>query len=205
MMIRAIQFTLASLAVLCVSITANAQSFVEIGDAGDTLGTTQSVGAGIDEITGSTNFVVSDFFDLFEATFDSAVTLSVSSNFDSELLILDPSGFGVASDDDSGAGLDALVNLSAGSYLIGLGTNATGYLDGTNELILFNDNSTNIGDVSKFGPLIGSSDLGFADESGSYTISFSSSTVPEPSLTFLGIGACVAFIGGARRRRAIAC
>jgi len=182
-----------SIAILLTSLTSttNANTFAEFGDAGDTLGTEQSVGAGIDEIVGMIDSPTADLFDLYQVSFDSGTTLEVASNFDSELLVLDLAGFGVASDDDSGSGLDALVNLPAGSYLIGLGTNSTGYLDGTNELVLFNNNSTSIGDVTNFGPLTGSSDLGFGAQSGSYTISFTSATtVPEPTslLIFAGIG-----------------
>ena len=189
-------FWAVSIAILLASLTsntnANTNTFAEFGDAGDTLGTEQSVGSGIDEITGMIDFPTADRLDLYQVSFDSGTTLQVASNFDSELLILDLAGFGVASDDASASGLDALVNLPAGSYLIGLGTNSTGYLDGTNELVLFNNNSTSIGDVTNFGPLTGSSDRGYGAQSGSYTISFTSATtaVPEPTslLIFAGIG-----------------
>ncbi|MEM8492485.1 MAG: PEP-CTERM sorting domain-containing protein [Pseudomonadota bacterium] len=190
------------LAIFGTSVT-HAALIVEVGDAGDTIGAAQSVGGGVDSISGALDFSAEDYLDLFAVSFSSSVTATVSSILDTEFLVTDTAGFVVASDDDSGGSSQPSVDLAAGSYLFGVGTDFTGYLLGGVELIAFNDNQgrdniTNLffSDTAGLGPLTGSSDLsfGFFDLSGTYTIQFSSPTspqitVPAPAtLGLIGVG-----------------
>ena len=196
---------LALLAVLLSPMAANA-GYIEVGDAGESLGTAQDVGGGTDLIDGSISQIGDvDMYRLVMgagAFFASTVGLS---NVDTQLYLFDSNGFGIVGNDDAaGGGLQSRIDavLNAGIYFLGISAfNYDPYSAGG---AIFPDSVT-FGSDPIWGPTgpggasplanwaasTGSNTTG----SGSYGISLSQTVaVPEPgtlallSLGLLGLG-----------------
>jgi hypothetical protein len=156
--------------------------YTETADAGQTLTTTKTVGAGTTSIVGSLG--TGDFADVYKFGWNGGTfQASTSSNFDPMLFVFNSTGTKLAMNDDwFGFQSFISINLAAGTYLLGINNccdNYNGNLDG-----------------------FGTSGNGY----GNYTISLSStaavSAVPEPSVVaLLGLG--LFGLGMSRRRKAV--
>jgi hypothetical protein len=125
--------------------TASAATIAESGDAGDSLGTAQSVPGGTTQITGALS--AGSDVDLYRFSWGGGVfsantyTNDDSTHPDPMLSLFDSSGHGIQMDDDSGFfadptfhGLPALLaptNLAAGTYYIALSSFANQAVDGS--------------------------------------------------------------------------
>ncbi|NES82734.1 MAG: hypothetical protein F6K10_15745, partial [Moorea sp. SIO2B7] len=111
---------------LGIAGTAQAATFNEVGDAGQTLGTAKSLGNGITQINGTRDGDDPDLYSFFwnGGTF-SADTLG-SSLFDTQLFLFDSDGLGVIANDDGGFPFPDVfrsgfsINLSQGLYYLGI-------------------------------------------------------------------------------------
>ncbi|MGK7937943.1 MAG: DVUA0089 family protein [Xenococcaceae cyanobacterium] len=123
----------------CISILtaqfAQALTFNESGDAGQTLGTAQNIGGAIDQINGNITAGDVDLYQFFlgsNATF-TASTGGLAGGNDTELFLFDATGAGVTADDDgvSFAGESTInTSLTAGTYYLGIGEFDTTAVDG---------------------------------------------------------------------------
>jgi hypothetical protein len=115
----------ASLVTVDFGQKAQALTFVESGDAGQTLATAQTVGEGVTVIQGATNFANNDFVDLFRFNWGGGIfdATTLGSAIDDPILALfDTAGTVLAQNDDF-YGLQSRLlvnNLVQGDYLLGL-------------------------------------------------------------------------------------
>jgi hypothetical protein len=160
----------AALIALGIGGTAQAATFTESGDAGQTLNTAQNVGGGINVIQG--NIFFPNDADLFSFSWGGGLfnaTTVGGANFDTILQLFDFSGTLLTQNDDSQGTLGSTLNqfLDAGNYFLGISSFAN---------------------FASSGPTY--SNNGFS--SGSYSISLSqpTSSVPEPGsvLGLLALG-----------------
>lgn len=210
---------LGALAGLAMTGSAMAQSWAEVGDAGDMPGTAQAVSGGgaLTSITGSIGALTdADMFliDIKVPTLFSATTNPAGGTLtDSTLYLFNLNGTGIAKHDDiSGsnylsdlpAGNSLYSSLAPGQYLLAIGGFAFApYWNPVPatfaDLVFDVNNFTGVIGPQNPGPILGWANAG-AYDSGSYTITLTgASFVPAPgSIALLGLGGLVA----ARRRRA---
>ena len=171
----------------------------EVGDAGETLATAQTVGAGTTSINGG----IAGGADLFQFGWGggafSADTLG--SGTDTQLFLFDAFGVGVWANDDHFGLLSEITDaaLSAGTYYIGISSFDYDPRDAGNNLMF---PSFPFG--SQFGPIDGDALDHWSGPSFTafeYSINFNSETtsVPEPG-TLLLLGAGLLGLGLRRRR-----
>jgi hypothetical protein len=146
--------------------TSFATVYNEVGDAGQTLATTQMVSEGTTSIVGSLGS--GDGADVYKFNWNGGTfQASTSTNFDPMLFVFDSNGTKLAFNDDSSS-LESFISISltAGTYLLGIDNYSYNY----------------DGDLSGF--------AGLQSGYGNYTITLSeTAAVPEPSaIALLGLG-----------------
>jgi hypothetical protein len=108
---------------LLLSLTASAATYIEVGDAGETLGTAQAVGGGYTAITGSVTTSDADLFSFNWGGGDFYAN-TVGSTFDSQLFLFSSTGVGIQGNDDgiafAGPAYLQIGGLAAGAYYIGV-------------------------------------------------------------------------------------
>jgi hypothetical protein len=197
--------------VVALAGTASAQTWVEMGDAGqDGVGAAQAtVGSGaLDTITGTVGLDV----DLFQIRITDVAGFSASTiggaGFDTQLFLFAADGTGITENDDSG-GLQSLINsdgllgsgATAGIYYLALTSFNNQPIDGDGLGMFGFSTWPGSGDQrmpSTMGSLVSWDGSGF--EEGDYSIRLTGAeySVPAPaSLALLGLGGLAA----ARRRR----
>ncbi|BAY74847.1 hypothetical protein NIES25_12630 [Nostoc linckia NIES-25] len=162
---------------LGVGGTAQAATYTEVGDAGQTLNTAQNLAGGINVIQGTISY--NDDADLFSFSWGGGLlnaTTVGGASFDTILQLFNSSGTLIAQNDDDsspGAGSQSTLNLFVGSgeYLLGI---------------------SSLANFAQSGPTYGEVDAGLF--SGSYSIRLNQETasaVPEPAslIGILGLGA----------------
>lgn len=152
--------------------------FNEVGDAGQTLATTQMVSGGTTAIVGSLGS--GDGADVYKFDWNGGTfQASTSTNFDPMLFVFDSNGMKLAFNDDSFS-LESFVSISLtpGTYLLGIDNYSYNY----------------DGNLSGF--------AGLENGYGNYTITLSeTAAVPEPSVVaLLGLG--LFGLSMSRRRKA---
>ena len=182
---------------------AQASAYLEVGDSGTTLGTSQNVGPGIDQILGSLTGADVDMYKLFLSpglfTAETHAIPCCGPATDTQLYLFDSTGVGIVANDDRFNSQGSFIStvLAGGTYYLGVSTfNLDPYSSMGN---IFPDAFTccNNGIVGPTGPG-GSNPLSFwangptgsgTGQGGQYTVTLNKATVPEPSSAlFLGLG-----------------
>lgn len=187
---------------------ANAATISEVGDAGNTVGTVQNIGSGVDVIQGTIG--VQGDSDLYRVFFNFTGSLTIrvfdtGGGWDPNLLVFNAAGNPIGGDDDGNgtgpSGFDSRLtfNITPGFYYIGVGPNNSNGFDASSQLIVTNDDG-----LSPFNPSgVLSFIQGGGQGPGSYDLTFSADSapgdVPEPS-TFALLGGALLAIGAARFR-----
>ncbi|MFB2892112.1 DVUA0089 family protein [Aerosakkonemataceae cyanobacterium BLCC-F50] len=184
-MMKKLSMATAGAAVVALGVVGSAQAatFRESGDAGQTLDTAQNVGGGITQILG--NYQNSNA-DLFSFLWNGgAFSATASASFDTQLFLFNSEGRGVIANDDDisiGGGSRIATTLSQGLYYLGI----SGY---NNDPVsrggsIFTDNWSGVQTPTGSGgasPLSGWTGGG---SNGSYQINISeTASVPEPAST----------------------
>ncbi len=191
---------IAVLALAGLLSTAGFAQWVEVGDAGQLVGTAQATGAGaLSTISGSVAGSDVDMYAI-QITNPAAFSASVSGTGDSQLFLFNGAGRGVVHNDDSAGVLSAFGGSlvpSAGTYYIAI----TGYnRDATSAGGLIWNNTPFTGERAPDGPGAASPLTGWTGTHGftSYTLNLTGAAgIPEPtSLALLALGA----LGLIRRR-----
>ncbi len=178
--------------------------FNEIGDAGQLLGTAQSVGNGVTTINGSI-YSPGDI-DLFKLTF--AYTGNVTFNgvvtsgaLDPNIYLFNSSGNVLAGNDNGGGFPNARITqfITPGTYYLSLGEYDLDARDSNNALLY----DLNVGVINASGVLGGWSGSGTGNraDTGTYQLSTSIATqAPEPS-TWISLAAGLGVLTFFRRRK----
>lgn len=133
--------------------SAQAQTYTESGDAGQTLATAQTVPGGVTTINGTLN--VSGDVDLYKLTFSTAasVTFHATSAGDPNLILFDSAGHGLWGDDDAGggpSGLDSQITwtVAPGTYYLAYGNNNIYGYDSANNMFCGDDSGNCSGNTT---------------------------------------------------------
>ena len=207
---------LAAASLAAITSTSQAATYVETGDAGQTLGTAQNAGAA----TGFTGTLSSDFdVDLYVFTVANAGTYTFSDVggtadttaggvLDTEISLFGSTGTALAVNDDaSGTTVESKLTatLSAGTYYFGI-TNSGNEAINLNSQLLFNmppggDTTATRGAASGVNPttLSNFNTQSYTTDRGTYNVTISA--VPEPSTwATLVLGTLTAAFTFLRRR-----
>ncbi len=206
-------------AALLIATTQGAQAvtFTESGDAGQTLATaaviTPGSATGIPgtPLTSISGAITSGNADLFQflitgSTF-SASTIG-GSTFDTQLFLFNSSGLGIFTNDDSGGGLQSaftVTGLTAGIYYLGISGFNYDPLTGTGAVVFPTANPVSPGTALAGTGVLSSWGTATTSSLGSYTIALTGAApVPEPS-SVLGLIALGGLGGGVflKRRKKI--
>ncbi|MDD2919823.1 IPTL-CTERM sorting domain-containing protein [Rhodoferax sp.] len=154
--------------------SSHAAIYAETGDAGQTLGTAQSVAANTTQINGTLG--VAGDVDLYKLVFAANATVTFyapATNIDSNLILFDAAGHGLWGDDDGGGGLDSQIvfNVTPGTYYLAFGDNNIDARDSSNIVFCANDDGDCTDDPISVLDHFGSDSEG---ATGPYTITLSS-------------------------------
>lgn len=212
-----------SAAAALATVPAQAATYAEGGDAGDTVATASNTGLpgatqALSSITGSVlSSLDADLYliHIANGASFSATATNATQMFDPQLFLLTTTGAPVALNDDAAGGLTTLSSLSGisglaeGFYILGISQSGFNPVNAANQLLFAAGLPTSIQYPAaglQPGVLGGFSNDTFFADSGSYEISltgvdtFLSAAVPEPASALLfGLGAGVV---AWRRRRA---
>lgn len=190
------QFTASAILSVLLAGGASAVPFAENGDAGQLIGTAQSVPGGTTSITGT--IASSTDADLYRfghpgGEFGATTVGQPGTLGDTQLFLFDAAGNGIIANDDSG-GLRSnlsLASLAAGTYLLGI----SGFnLDPSDGVSLIFPNTFSGQQVPNpgVGPLASWTGTG---GSGTYSILLRQATVPLPgTLALVGIAAAAGLL-----------
>ncbi len=153
--------------------SSHAAIYTEAGDAGQTLGTAQSVAANTTQINGTLG--VAGDVDLYKLVFAANATVTFyapASNIDSNLILFDAAGHGLWGDDDGGGGLDSQIvfNVTPGTYYLAFGDNNIAARDSSNNAFCSNDD----GDCTDDPISVLDNFYSAGTDTGPYTITLSS-------------------------------
>ncbi|MEH1964734.1 MAG: DVUA0089 family protein [Nostoc sp.] len=170
-----LSMTTVGAAVIALGVVGSAQAktYIEVGDAGKTLKTAQNLPGGIDVIKGTISS--KNGADLFSFFWDSGrfkATTVDGASFDTILELFDSSGTLIAVNDDSKGTEQSTLNefLDTGEYLLGISSFANFALS-----------------ASTYGDIL----PGFSSGNYSITLNKKTASVPEPAslMGILGLGA----------------
>ncbi|MEH1912704.1 DVUA0089 family protein [Nostoc sp.] len=170
-----LSLTTVGAAVIALGVVGSAQAktYIEVGDAGKTLKTAQNLPGGIDVIKGTISS--KNGADLFSFFWDSGrfkATTVDGASFDTILELFDSSGTLIAVNDDSKGTEQSTLNefLDTGEYLLGISSFANFALS-----------------ASTYGDIL----PGFSSGNYSITLNKKTASVPEPAslMGILGLGA----------------
>lgn len=199
---RNLKITAMSVLLLTVAGQAQAATFTEVMDAGETLGTAQIMPAGgmpLDSISGALSSDLftpgNDFADLFQIFITgtqpfSATTATSGTSFDTQLFLFDQNGIGIFGNDDVSSTIPQstlpATFLQAGTYYLGISGFDYDPVSANGAIFPIFADSTQV--VFPTGPGASASLTGFevaATETGDYTIELTgaATAVPEPSST----------------------
>jgi hypothetical protein len=188
---------------------AHATPYTEVGDSGTTLGTSQSVGGGIDQIVGSLGGGDVDLYELvLGAGLFTAQTHNIpccGSGPDTQLFLFDAAGMGIVANDDRPGSQGSFISttLAGGTYYLGVSTFNLDPFSSTGNI--FPDAFSCCGNGIKLptGPggsnplsswATGPAGAG-TGQGGAYTVTLNQATVPEPSTALLlGLGLTAVFL-----------
>lgn len=189
------------------STNAGAQTYNEVGDAGQLVATATVLGGGISTITGTVSSGAdADLYRFYWAGGGfSATTVGTSGTLsDTQLFLFGATGLGIVHNDDGGSLRAAItaIDLNAGWYHLGISSWSNDPLSATGAIFP----STFAGQLGPTGP--GGADplSGWEQDgggSGTYEIVLRTATasVPEPSSVVLLLGALPLLGAAARRTR----
>lgn len=164
--------------------SAQAATFTEFGDAGQTLGTAQTVGGGIDVIQGNiSSGTDADLFSFYWGGGLFSATTVGGASFDTMLQLFNSSGTLLAQNDDSQGTLQSTLSqiLNSGNYLLGV---------------------SSFPNFAGDGPTYDIYGYGGGYSSGDYSVKLDTETasVPEPA-SVLGLLALGAMGAGSLKRK----
>lgn len=204
-----------------LSAGAVAQTFNEMGDAGQTLATAQTVPGGVTTIQGNTQSPGDVDLYRFSVTTAGSVTITAWGadaapscppypTIDANLILFNGAGVPLWGDDDSDPahcyGSQIVMNLAAGNYYLAFGENNIEAMGPIDEYICSNDDGDCTGDGTPLDHF-----LAGGEAAGAYTITFSQATggsrsnvaaVPGPTgILLLPLLAVMGIAGASRLKR----
>ena len=178
--------------------------FMEVGDAGELVGTAQLVPDGTEHIMGAIDpFGDVDLYKFNHGGGSFGASTASGTLIDTQLYLFDAGGNGIVSNDDS-SGLQSAItfsDLAAGMYFLGISVFNNEPVNAANELI-FADGDFGLNSPAVADALLAGWDGNQVADEGSYLISFRRPTetavIPEPTVAaLLGAG----LLGLSLRRR----
>lgn len=198
----------ATLALLALgSGSAFAAPHLEVGDAGQSLVTSQALGAGISSINGS----ISGDADMYRFNWGGGAFYvnTQGTDFDTQLFLFNSSGAGVWGNDDGLPGLGSYIEdaaLASGTYYLAISGFDLDPYSASGLMFQSHPYSPQYAALNPGEPLTGWS--GYEYDGGAYQLNFRSATgetvetgsVPEPgTLALLGLGLIGMFAGKRRK------